>query len=68
MAKATEAKQQATLKMKQKAPKKNSVLFESNDPKSLFQAVYLMRDGVKQHLGIDDLDKIQEIEITVKAL
>lgn len=63
-----EAKKEATLKLKQKAPKKNSVLFESTDPKSLFQAVYLMRDGAKQHLGIDDLDKIQEIELSVKAL
>jgi len=66
MPKTAEAKQ-VNLKMKQKAPKKNSVLFESNDPNSLFQAVYLMRDGAKKHLGIDDLDKIQEIEITVKA-
>jgi hypothetical protein len=68
MAKAEAKVKEATLKMRQKAPKKNSVLFESNYPESLFQAVYLMRDGVKQHLGIDDLDKIQEIEITVKAI
>ena len=63
----TEAKT-ATLRMKQKAPKKGSVLFESSEPDSMFQAVYLMRSGAKKSLGIDDLDKVQEIEITVKAV
>ena len=57
----------AVIKMKQKAPKKGSVLFESNEPDSIFQAVYLMRSGAKKHLGIENLDSVQEIELTVKT-
>jgi hypothetical protein len=56
-----------TITMKQRAPKKNSVLFESTDPDSLFQNVYLMRRGASEKLGIKDLDVVKEIEITVKA-
>jgi hypothetical protein len=63
-----EAGKSAVIKMKMKAPKKNSVLFESGDPNSLFQSVYMMRDGAKKLLGVDDLDKVTEIEMTVKVL
>lgn len=58
----------ATQTLKKKAPKKNSVLFESNDPDGMFSAVYLLRRGASEKLGISDLEKVSEIEITVKAV
>jgi hypothetical protein len=54
-----------TQTFKQKAPKKNSVLFENNSRDALFQNVYLMRDGAKDALGIDNLDSVKEFEMTV---
>jgi len=55
----------ATVIMKQKAPKKGSVLFESSDPDSPFTAVYLTRRGASEMMGIKDLDSVAEIEISV---
>ena len=67
MPKTAEAKQ-ATQSMKMKAPKKGSVLFESDDPNGMFSAVYLTRKGAEAQLSITDLDKVKVIEITVKAV
>jgi hypothetical protein len=57
-----------TLKLQQDSPKKNSVLFKSTDPTAAFQSVYMMRDSAKNLLGIPDLDKVKEIEVTVKVV
>lgn len=57
----------ATFTMKQKAPKKNSVLFESTDPNSPLTNVYVMRTGASQALGISDLDNVKEIQFTLEA-
>lgn len=55
--------------LSQKAPKKGSVLFEAKtgEPNPMFSALYLMRDGAKKMLGIDNLDSVTEIEITVSV-
>lgn len=55
----------ATFVMTQKAPKKNSVLFESKDQGALLQACYVMRDGAKEHFGINDLDAVKELTVTM---
>jgi hypothetical protein len=57
-----------TQTMKLRSPKKGSVLYDSTDQNPLFQSVYLMRKAAEELLGISDLDKVQAIEISVKAV
>jgi hypothetical protein len=60
--------QETTIKMKNKAPKKGSVLFESSESDPILSAIYLMRQGMEKNLGIKNLDDVKEIEVTVKVL
>jgi hypothetical protein len=53
--------------------KKHSFRFDckssdKDNKKGLFQSVYLMRDAAKKLLGIKNLDDVEEIEITVRAV
>lgn len=59
----------STQTLLKKAPKKGSVLFEAKTGESdpMFSAIYLLRAGAKKALGIDDLDSVNEIEVTVKV-
>lgn len=54
-----------TFTMQQKAPKKGSVLFESSDPDTLLQAIYVMRRGASEYFDIKDLDVVKELEVTI---
>ena len=49
---------------------KGSVRFDkkSKEDHPLFASVYLMRDAAKKFLGVKDLDKTDEIEITVRVV
>lgn len=51
-------------------PKKGSVRFQAkeSDKHPLFTTLYLMRDAAKKYLGISDLDKAEEIEVTVRVV
>lgn len=50
--------------------KKHSFRYEakSSDKHPLFASVYLMRDAAKKLLGVKNLDDVEEIEITVRAV
>jgi hypothetical protein len=61
---------EATQILNKPDPKKHSVLFHEDptDPHPLFKGLYLTREAAKTLLGVDDLDKVVAIQITVSVI
>ena len=60
----------AKQRMKYPKPVKHSVQFKQrkSDKYPLFTSGYLMREGAAHELGVEDLDDVEEIEVTVRVV